>query len=145
MTISEENKTVMNGQVDEIRREVKEGKRFSSDIPAEMRNNDEPARKRSELSWFYMLHMFNFLRNFSEMHGHERIVQVLKEKRFESCGDSESSGLVLTTQTIELWDKRPHIFSCCWRVRPSWTSGRTTRGKRPVPAGPVPPHPLYLT
>jgi hypothetical protein len=23
-----------------------------------MRNNDEPARKRSELSWFYMLHMF---------------------------------------------------------------------------------------
>ena len=53
------------------------------------------------------LYTKGFLRNFSEMHGHERIVQVLKEKRFESCRDSESSGLVLTTQTIELWDKRP--------------------------------------
>jgi len=42
-----------------------------------------------------------FSRTFSEEHGLERIVQFLKEKRYESRGDSENSGLVLTTQTIE--------------------------------------------
>merc|ERR1719445_2761654 len=42
-----------------------------------------------------------FSRTYSEEHGLDKIVQFLKEKRFESRGDSENSGLVLTTQTIE--------------------------------------------
>ena len=42
-----------------------------------------------------------FSRTFSEEHGLEKIVQFLKDKRLEYRSDSENSGLVLTTQTIE--------------------------------------------
>ena len=49
-----------------------------------------------------------FSRTYSEEHGMERIVQFLREKRHESRGDSENSGLVLAAQTIEdlaTWEK----------------------------------------
>ena len=42
-----------------------------------------------------------FSRTYSEEQGLEKIVQFLKEKRYESRGDSENSGLVLTAQTFE--------------------------------------------
>merc|ERR1719427_699720 len=42
-----------------------------------------------------------FSKTYSEEHGLERIMQFLKERRFESRGDSENRGLVLTAQNIE--------------------------------------------
>ena len=61
-----------------------------------------------------------FSRTFSEEHGLERIVQFLKEKRFESRGDSENSGLVLTAQTIEdlaTWVKFSSFHGKDWELR----------------------------
>jgi len=61
-----------------------------------------------------------FSRTYSEEHGLERIVQFLKEKRFESRGDSENSGLVLTTQTIEdlaTWVKFSSFHGKDWELR----------------------------
>jgi len=49
-----------------------------------------------------------FQKSYSEQHGLDKVFQFLKEKRYESRGDSKNSGLVLTTQTtVELatWDK----------------------------------------
>lgn len=40
-----------------------------------------------------------FQKTFGEQQGLEKILQFLKEKRYESKGDSRNSGLVLTTQT----------------------------------------------
>eukprot|EP00092_Neocalanus_flemingeri_P004867 GFUD01005237.1.p1 GENE.GFUD01005237.1~~GFUD01005237.1.p1 ORF type:complete len:1554 (+),score=557.90 GFUD01005237.1:650-4663(+) len=61
-----------------------------------------------------------FSKTYSEEHGLERIMQFLKERRFESRGDSENRGLVLTAQNIEdlaTWVK----FSCFhgkdWELR----------------------------
>merc|ERR550525_125568 len=61
-----------------------------------------------------------FSRTYSEEHGLERIVQFLKEKRFESRGDSENSGLVLTAQTIEdlaTWVKFSSFHGKEWELR----------------------------
>jgi len=61
-----------------------------------------------------------FSRTFSEEHGLDKIVQFLKEKRFESRGDSENSGLVLTTQTIEdlaTWIMFSKFHQKDWQLR----------------------------
>merc|ERR550525_920886 len=61
-----------------------------------------------------------FSRTYSEEHGLERIVQFLKERRFESRGDSENSGLVLTAQTIEdlaTWVKFSSFHGKDWELR----------------------------
>ena len=61
-----------------------------------------------------------FSRTYSEEHGLERIVQFLKEKRFESRGDSENGGLVLTSQTIEdlaTWVKFSSFHQKDWELR----------------------------
>ena len=39
-----------------------------------------------------------FCKTYSEEHGIERVVQFLKERRYDSRGDSENQGLVLATQ-----------------------------------------------
>ena len=49
-----------------------------------------------------------FQKSYSEQHGLDQVGQFLKEKRYESRGDSKNSGLVLTTQTtgeLATWDK----------------------------------------
>mgnify|MGYP006975445806 FL=1 len=49
-----------------------------------------------------------FQKSYSEQHGLDKIFQFLKEKRYESRGDSKNSGLVLTTQTtgeLATWGK----------------------------------------
>merc|ERR1719474_209587 len=49
-----------------------------------------------------------FQRSYGEQQGLEKLVQFLKEKRYESRGDSRNGGLVLTTQTsgeLATWDK----------------------------------------
>ena len=61
-----------------------------------------------------------FSPTFSEEHGLERIAQFLKDKRYESRGDSENSGLVLTTQTIEdlaTWVKFSSFHRKDWELR----------------------------
>ena len=43
-----------------------------------------------------------FCKTYSEEHGIERVVQFLKERRYDSRGDSENQGLVLATQVGQL-------------------------------------------
>ena len=61
-----------------------------------------------------------FAKTYSEEHGLERVVQFLKERRFESRGDSENRGLVLTAQTIEdlaTWIKFSSFHGKDWELR----------------------------
>merc|ERR1719445_2983467 len=61
-----------------------------------------------------------FSKTYSEEHGLERIMQFLKEKRFESRGDSENRGLVLTAQNIEdlaTWVKFSSFHGKDWELR----------------------------
>jgi len=61
-----------------------------------------------------------FSKTYSEEHGLERIMQFLKERRFESRGDSENRGLVLTAQNIEdlaTWVKFSSFHGKDWELR----------------------------
>eukprot|EP00090_Calanus_glacialis_P034363 TRINITY_DN5765_c0_g1_i1.p1 TRINITY_DN5765_c0_g1~~TRINITY_DN5765_c0_g1_i1.p1 ORF type:complete len:1490 (+),score=607.25 TRINITY_DN5765_c0_g1_i1:212-4471(+) len=61
-----------------------------------------------------------FSKTYSEEHGLERIMQFLKEKRFESRGDSENRGLVLAAQNIEdlaTWVKFSSFHGKEWELR----------------------------
>jgi len=61
-----------------------------------------------------------FSKTYSEEHGLERIMQFLKERRFDSRGDSENSGLVLTAQNIEdlaTWVKFSSFHGKDWELR----------------------------
>ena len=49
-----------------------------------------------------------FCKTYSEEHGIERVVQFLKERRYDSRGDSENQGLVLATQ----------VGDCCYWLFP---------------------------
>jgi len=61
-----------------------------------------------------------FSKTYSEEHGLERIMQFLKERRFDSRGDSENRGLVLTAQNIEdlaTWVKFSSFHGKDWELR----------------------------
>lgn len=61
-----------------------------------------------------------FSKTYSEEHGLDRIMQFLKERRFESRGDSENRGLVLTAQTVEdlaTWVKFSSFHRKDWELK----------------------------
>ena len=61
-----------------------------------------------------------FSKTYSEEHGLERVVQFLKEKRYDSRGDSENRGLVLATQGVEdlaTWVKFSGFHGKEWELR----------------------------
>lgn len=61
-----------------------------------------------------------FGKTYSEEHGLERVLQFLKERRFESRGDSENKGLILATQSLEdlaTWIKFSSFHGKDWELR----------------------------
>ena len=61
-----------------------------------------------------------FSKTYSEEHGLERVGQFLKEKRYDSRGDSENRGLVLATQGVEdlaTWVKFSSFHGKDWELR----------------------------